>query len=148
MIIGGHVKIFGSIALDLAPALVGSLILDPISGMLLAFIGHLLSALLSGFPLTIAVHLIIGLMMALTLYIFGRIRHINKKNVARIIVSDITTFIFNVFIAQLPLIPLLGIPTLLSLTPMLIIASAINIAVAELVYHALPLTVVQKIVSQ
>lgn len=144
-IIGGHVKFFGSIALDFAPAMVGALLLGPILGMFLAFSGHILSALIAGFPLTLPVHLIIGLMMALTLLVYGRIRLNDKKKVSLIIFSDMMVFVFNVVIAQLPLIPILGLPILISITPTLAIASIINIIVAEFVYNYIPESIVSRV---
>ncbi|UUX33338.1 ECF transporter S component [Fundicoccus culcitae] len=144
-IIGGYVKIFGSIALDLAPAILGTILLNPLLGAILAFMGHIISAIIAGFPLSFIVHLIIGVMMALTMFIFGNIRQLGKKKKSIIILSDIIAFIFNVFIAQIPLIPILGLPTLAALTPPLILGSIVNIVVAELVYVALPENTVMRI---
>ncbi|XJS10947.1 ECF transporter S component [Aerococcaceae bacterium WGS1372] len=144
-IIGGHVKVFGSIALDLAPSMVGTLLLNPVLGMFLAFSGHLISALIAGFPLTLPVHLIISVMMSLTMFVYGKIRVHNTNKKTIIILSDIVAFVFNVFIAQLPLIPLLGLPILASLTPALALASILNIITAELVYHAIPTTITKRV---
>lgn len=136
-VLGGHFKLFGSIALDTAPAILGTILLSPTHGILLAFLGHMSSALLSGFPLSLPIHIIIGAMMSLTLFAFGKVRA-RKTDKKAIIISDVVLFVFNVFVAQIPLIPVLGFGVLSALLVPLAIATVLNIVAAEFVYYALP----------
>ncbi len=69
--LGSLIKIQGSIALDALPAYLGALLLGPLPGAAIGFMGHLLTALTSGFPMTMPLHLFIALMMALTVGLFG-----------------------------------------------------------------------------
>lgn len=136
-VLGGYFKIFGSIALDTAPAILGTILLSPTYGIVLAFLGHMSSALLSGFPLSLPIHLIIGVMMSLTLFVFGKVRG-KRTNKKTMIMSDIVLFIFNVFVAQIPLIPILCFGVLSTLLVPLSLATVINIVAAEVIYYALP----------
>ena len=69
--IGANIRIFGSIAFDSLPAFLAALLLGPLPGAVIGFIGHLLTALMSGFPLSAPLHLVIALAMAITMLGFG-----------------------------------------------------------------------------
>ncbi|MBO1263492.1 ECF transporter S component [Proteiniclasticum sp. SCR006] len=69
--LGSLVKIQGTIALDALPAYLGALLLGPLPGAVIGFVGHLLTAVTSGFPMTLPMHLFIAILMALTIGIFG-----------------------------------------------------------------------------
>ena len=69
--LGSLVKIQGTIALDALPAYLGALLLGPLPGAVIGFVGHLLTAVNSGFPMTLPMHLFIAVLMALTLGLFG-----------------------------------------------------------------------------
>lgn len=144
-IVGGNVKIFGSIALDLAPAILGCLIMGPLNGAVLAFFGHMISAMLAGFPLSIVIHLVIGSMMALAIYLFGLVRQKGKGKLKNIIISDMLVFVINSVLSPFALIPFLGLATIVSLMLPLVVASAINIILAEVIYVSLPATIVRRL---
>ncbi|WP_042349386.1 ECF transporter S component [Bacillus massiliigorillae] len=140
--IGGNIKFMGSIALDAAPALIGTLLLGPYYGMALGFFGHIISSLLSGFPLSLPVHLIIALMMALTMYFYSVSRRWLEQrvnHVVAIIGSGVVMFLFNCPISLLALYPLIKDMAFV-LFPALALAALCNLVIAEIVYVALPLS--------
>lgn len=69
--LGSLIKIQGTIALDALPAYFGALLLGPVAGAIIGFLGHLLTALTSGFPMTLPLHLFIASSMAVTVWLFG-----------------------------------------------------------------------------
>jgi len=143
--LGGYIKFFGSIALDSFPAFLGTLLLGPTYGMIIALIGHLFSAFLSGFPLTLPIHLIVGVMMMLTMFVYGNIRQKYSDNMISVVASVLIALVFNTVIASLPLIPLLGFNVILAMMIPLVAASLVNILVAEMVYRVLPAYFVARI---
>ncbi|HCX65719.1 MAG TPA: ECF transporter S component [Eubacteriaceae bacterium] len=72
--VGAQLKIFQSIAFDSMPAFAAALLLGPVSGALVGFIGHLLTALSSGFPFSLPVHLTIAVTMAFICFVFGYLK--------------------------------------------------------------------------
>lgn len=143
--LGGYIKFFGSIALDSFPAFLGTLLLGPTYGMIIALIGHLFSAFLSGFPLTLPIHLIVGVMMMLTMFVYGNVRQKYSDNMISVVASVLIALVFNTVIASLPLIPLLGFNVILAMMIPLVAASLVNILVAEMVYRVLPAYFVARI---
>lgn len=143
--LGGYIKFFGSIALDSFPAFLGTLLLGPTYGMIIALIGHLSSAFLSGFPLTLPIHLIVGVMMMLTMFVYGNVRQKYSDNMISVVASVLIALVFNTVIASLPLIPLLGFNVILAMMIPLVAASLVNILVAEMVYRVLPANFVARI---
>lgn len=143
--LGGYIKFFGSIALDSFPAFLGTLLLGPTYGMIIALIGHLFSAFLSGFPLTLPIHLIVGVMMMLTMFVYGNVRQKYSDKMISVVASVLIALVFNTVIASLPLIPLLGFNVILAMMIPLVAASLVNILVAEMVYRALPAYFVARI---
>lgn len=119
-----------SIALDSMPAYLGGLLIGGPEGALIGFIAHILTAFNSGFPLTIPVHMIIAVIMALTIFIFSFVR--NKTNI--IIASVVGTIING---AGSPLIlmllPNFDFKFFVMITPVLLIASLVNILMADFV---------------
>ncbi|WP_297519350.1 ECF transporter S component [uncultured Clostridium sp.] len=71
-------KIFGSIAFDSMPAFLAGIIINPVIGGIVGFLGHIFTALTSSFPLTLPIHLTIALEMMITVYIFSKVYKINK----------------------------------------------------------------------
>ncbi|MCY3059454.1 ECF transporter S component [Aerococcus urinae] len=141
--IGTNVHFLGSIALDSFPAFLGAIILGPGYGFLLGLLSHGLTALLSGFPLTLPAHIIIGVMMGLTCSVYGYLRGKAGKSIGKILFSDAVALVFNVLLAQLALIPLLGRQAILAMVTgglllTLLIASVVNLVLAEVVYISLP----------
>lgn len=143
--LGGYIKFFGSIALDSFPAFLGTLLLGPTYGMIIALIGHLFSAFLSGFPLTLPIHLIVGVMMMLTMFVYGNVRQKYSDNMISVVASVLIALVFNTVIASLPLIPLLGFNVILAMMIPLVVSSLVNILVAEMVYRVLPANFVARI---
>lgn len=143
--LGGYIKFFGSIALDSFPAFLGTLLLGPTYGMIIALIGHLFSAFLSGFPLTLPIHLIVGVMMMLTMFVYGNVRQKYSDKMISVVASVLIALVFNTVIASLPLIPLLGFNVILAMMIPLVAASLVNILVAEMVYRVLPAYFVARI---
>lgn len=143
--LGGYTKFFGSIALDSFPAFLGTLLLGPTYGMIIALIGHLFSAFLSGFPLTLPIHLIVGVMMMLTMFVYGNVRQKYSDKMISVVASVLIALVFNTVISSLPLIPLLGFNVILAMMIPLVAASLVNILVAEMVYRVLPAYFVARI---
>lgn len=69
--LGSLIKLQGTIALDALPAYFGALLLGPLAGAGIGFLGHLLTAVTSGFPMTLPLHLFIASSMAVTIWLFG-----------------------------------------------------------------------------
>lgn len=139
--IGANIKFMGSVALDAAPALIGTLLLGPIYGMALGFFGHIVSSLLAGFPLTLPVHIIIALMMAVTMYMYGVSRNwLEKKGtgIVAIVGSGAIMFLFNCPLSLLVLYPLIKDMAFI-LFPALALGTLGNLVIAELVYVAFPM---------
>jgi len=86
--LGSLIKIHGTIALDALPAYLGALLLGPLPGAVIGFMGHLLTAVTSGFPMTVPLHLFIALMMALTVGLFG----LTAKKAGVFLASAVGTF--------------------------------------------------------
>ena len=86
--LGSLIKIQGTIALDALPAYLGALLLGPLPGAVIGFMGHLLTAVTSGFPMTVPLHLFIALMMALTVGLFG----LTAKKAGVFLASAVGTF--------------------------------------------------------
>lgn len=126
-VIGAMIKIpavIGSIALDSFPALIAAILLGPVSGAIVAAIGHLMSALIAGFPLG-PFHAIIALEMAVILFLFG---FMYKKGYKA--ASYLLFFISNAFLAGVPFIFILGMGFYIGTLPSLAIGTFINAAVA------------------
>ncbi|AYM02449.1 ECF transporter S component [Levilactobacillus yiduensis] len=142
-IIGANIKILGSIALDSAPAFLGTLLLGPWVGAFLGFFGHMTSAMLSGFPLTLPVHLIVGGMMAVCMFVFGYIRQkLGLNRVVVVILSDVIAYIINVPL-EIPLLYPLLKGAIIALFIPLTIATIVNLVICELLYVVLPQSVKQ-----
>ena len=135
-----------SIAFDAAPAFVGTLLLGPLYGMALGFLGHMVSSLIAGFPLSLPVHIIVAIMMAITMFAYSMTRKwINKmvNYTTAIILSSIIAFLLNCPLSLLALYPLLG-DMVYALFGPLAIASVCNIFVAEVLFAAFPAKLKQR----
>lgn len=118
--------IVGSVALDVAPALMAVLLLGTRSGIIVAAGGHLLSALLSGMPLG-PFHFIIAVEMALLVLMFQILYKKVHKGIAygAFIVS-------NSFIAPIPFYFILSDSFYYGLLPSLLVGSILNSFIAIL----------------
>lgn len=131
--IGGLLKLpspVGSVALDAVPGLFSAVYYGPWVGGLVGLIGHLLSAATAGFPQG-AVHILIAIGVGVVCMAFGAIaRAIDKPwglvpaGVAALILNNLLPFAN----AALGIMPIEAAITLVF--PFLIVAAAINIAIA------------------
>jgi len=69
--VGSYLKLFGTIAFDSLPGFLAALLLGPVYGAAIGFLGHLFTALTSGFPLSVPLHLVIAASMAITMLGYG-----------------------------------------------------------------------------
>lgn len=143
--VGANIKIFGSIAFDAMPAYFATIFMGPISGAIVAVIGHLFTALLSGFPLSLPVHLIISVNMAITMVAtFYTYKLLRKNNfLIAAFVAIIVGTLFNGPISTLVLLPILG-DMVYGLIPILTVVSAINVLLAFMVYYFIPKAIKEK----
>lgn len=138
--IGSLIKIYDSIALDAIPGYFAALFMDPLSGALVASMGHILTGLNSGFPRTLPIHIIIALGMGLSAYSFG---YLTKKInlIIGIIIGTLISSIGMLAIAG-PLSKMLGLPlsgmamfTVLAVP--LTLASLVNIILGYMLYKVM-----------
>ncbi|WP_414732637.1 ECF transporter S component [Acetobacterium carbinolicum] len=152
--VGAQLKVFGTIAFDSLPAFLGTLLMGPLAGAIIAIIGHLLTALTSGFPMTLPVHLAIGLGMGLimvaTWYTYVFVKKAANEIVA-LIVSVIVAAICNgpilLLLCSPLLIPMLTWPGVIAMMFPLALVGGINALIAALVFKALPLSVKNQVSS-
>lgn len=109
-ILGGNIKILGSIALDSFPAFLGALLLGPLAGAAIGALGHLFSAILAGFPLSVPIHIIVAVIMAATMYVFAfSYAKLEKKGTVHAVIgSAITGYIVNVIVDLILIYPFIG----------------------------------------
>jgi len=145
--IGAQLTLFYSIAFDSMPAFLAALVLGPVYGAAIGFLGHLLTAITSGFPLTLPLHIVIAFTMALTMLAFGYVFNFLKGRVQEtiaLVATGITGVIFNGPISLTFSILALWLMVdsgaalfLLTLLPVLLLASAINVVIAIILYRIL-----------
>ena len=146
-LVGSHLKIFGSIAFDSLPGFLAALLLGPVYGAVIGFLGHIFTALSSGFPLSLPLHLVIAVSMAITMLVFGYAYIVLKDKlpeVLSLVLTGITGVILNgpvsLAMSMLTLALLAGRESaigLLALLPILVIGSAANVLLSLLVFKAL-----------
>lgn len=130
--IGALLKIpgpFSSVALDLAPALISTLFLGPVWAGVIAAFGHLISAFTGGLPLG-PFHAIVALEMLVIVLVFGLMMKRGWRAVGFLFVTLATGLL-----APLPFYFLISAALYFTLVPVLLVATAINSAVA---WAALP----------
>lgn len=145
--VGANLRVFGSIAFDSMPAFVAALLLGPIYGAIIGFIGHILTALLSGFPLSPPLHIVIAFAMAITMFGFGYTYKALKSRMHESINLSITGIIgvllngpFSLGLSMAVLAIMTGVEAALSLTallPFLMLATIINVVLSILIFKAL-----------
>ncbi len=125
-VVGALIKIpspVGSVALDLFPALVAVVLLGKKSGAVVGAFGHLASAFLVAMPLGLF-HLMIAGEMALLVWLFGLLYDSNRFGAASV-------FVFlNGLVASIPFIYIMSLEFYIAITPSLLIASTLNVAIA------------------
>ncbi len=126
-VVGSMIKIpaiTGTPALDSAFAFVAGILLGPVYGATVGFLGHMATALTAGFPLSLPIHLLIGAEMAIIVYIFSKVYSKNK------IVAYVLAFILNGIVSPASFIPIFGMGFFAAMVLPLMIATALNISVA------------------
>ena len=116
----------GSIALDSFPALLAAVILGPVSGAIVAGLGHIISAFIGGMTLG-PFHFLIMVEMAVLTWMFS-ILYINGKKVGAFFLF----FISNAFVLALPFAFLISPGFYTLLVPGLTVATAVNVVLAVL----------------
>jgi len=81
--IGGNIRIFGTIAFDSLPGFLAALVLGPVYGGAIGFMGHLITALFAGFPFGVPLHVVIGISMAITMLGFGFAYNFLKNKISK-----------------------------------------------------------------
>lgn len=138
--IGSLIKIQGTIALDSMPGFFAALFLDPISGALVASLGHLLTATTSGFPLTIPIHMVITIIMGLVVYIFG-VTYKKSNGIIACIIGIVLNGIGSA-LAIAPITTMVGLPLsgkafFFTMVGPLTLASVVNIIMAYIIYRTI-----------
>jgi len=145
--IGANIRVFGSIAFDSMPAFLAALLLGPIYGAIIGFIGHILTALISGFPLSPPLHIVIAFAMAITMLGFGYTYKALKNRARESINLSITGIVgvllngpFSLGLSIAAFALMAGIEAALGLTallPFLILASIINVVLSIIIFKVL-----------
>ena len=145
--IGANIRVFGSIAFDSMPAFLAALLLGPIYGAIIGFIGHMLTATLSGFPLSPPLHIVIAFAMAITMLGFGYTYKALKGRARESVNLSITGIVgvllnapFSLGLSMAVLAIMAGIEAALGLTamlPFLILASIINVVLSIVIFKVL-----------
>lgn len=145
--VGANIKIMGSIAFDSLPAFLAAILLGPLWGAAIGFLGHMATALTSGFPLSLPLHMVVAISMALTMLGFGFVfRMLQNKAVpwVNFLITSLVGTVLNAPISlglsMLTLSLMAGKEAamgLLALLPVLLLASVINIVLAFILYIAL-----------
>lgn len=133
--VGSLIKIpspLGTIGLDSAPGFFVAIAFGGFEGAVVIALGHLLTSAVVGFPLTIPVHLVIALLMAICAVIY---RFVHKK--LGLIAAMIAAILFNGVIESFIMLPMGGMPAVLSVMPFLVVGSVINVVLSGIVYRAL-----------
>lgn len=135
-IVGANLKIpslTGTPALDSFPGFLGALLLGPMDGGLIAFLGHLLTALTAGFPLTLPLHLLIAVGMGGIASLFAFLCRYSWwfGGACGICLNSI------VLPGIVALLPGFGKAFFLAMLLPLLVASTLNIALALMVFKSL-----------
>ena len=157
--VGSYLRIFGTIAFDSLPGFLSALLLGPIHGAAIGFLGHFFTALNAGFPLSFPLHMVIAVTMAITMFGFGMTykmltgrlaERLSERLYRRIpeavafIISGIVGIILNAPFSLACSIGALWIMAgrevalgLLMLLPALLLASVANITLAIIIFKYL-----------
>lgn len=156
-VIGAQIKVAGSIAFDSLPGFLAALVLGPVAGAVIVFIGHMVSAALVGFPLSIPIHLLVAVIMALAAYMVGLTFRVLERPVrvgpdaddelkreaksgrrlTAYIASTVVGYVINVILGLLAMLPFLGSGVMALFFPLTTVA-LMNLILADIIYGALP----------
>ncbi|OPJ55975.1 ECF transporter S component [Alkalithermobacter paradoxus] len=114
-----------SMSLDSFPGYFGAIILSPLDGGIIGFLGHLATALNTGFPLGILTHTIIAIEMFIAVFLFGYIRKKVNTSIAVLVAT-----IINGILCPLSLAPLYSMGFFVAVAMPLTIVSFLNIMLA------------------
>jgi len=144
---GSYIKIFGTIAFDSLPGFLAALLFGPVYGAAIGFLGHLFTALTSGFPLSVPLHLVIAVSMAITMLGFGHMYRLLKDRVKpaiNLVITGITGVALNGPVSLSMSIGTMALMAgreaalgLLVLLPVLVFASAANVAISIVLFKSL-----------
>ncbi len=141
--VGALIKISGTIALDSMPGFFAALFLGPTAGALVGALGHLLTAATSGFPMSLPMHLFLMVVMAFVIYAFG-ITYKKFGNIPAFIIGVLLNGPFAALLS-VPASKILGLPfngwaLFSAIIIPLILASIVNVFLAQVVYKAISKT--------
>jgi len=144
---GSYLKLFGTIAFDSLPGFLAALLLGPVYGAIIGFMGHMFTALTSGFPMSIPMHIVIALTMAITMLGFGYTYKALIKKVpvlVTLIITGAAGIILNgpVSLAfSMGVLALIAGPDaalgLIALLPALLIAATANVVISIILFKSL-----------
>lgn len=135
--VGSYLKIpspFGTVALDAAPAFLAALILGPIPGAVVAFLGHILTSVNVGMPLSFPIHLLIAIEMAFICLVVGAIYRKGLLILALIIGIVLNGVVAPAFFI---LIPQFGLPFFTVMLVPLLVGATVNALIAGLLAKTL-----------
>ena len=145
--VGAQIRIFGSIAFDSLPGFLAALLLGPVYGAAIGFLGHLITALTSGFPLSVPLHLVIAVTMAITMYGYGLTYRALEKKCSETFTLAITGIVGTILNGPVSLAFSIGTLWimagreaalgLLTLLPILVLASIANIVLSVIMFKSL-----------
>ncbi len=133
-------KILGSIGIDAVPAYFGAAFIGPMVGGLVGGFAHIISAMLTGFPYTLPVHIAVMLMMFVTCYIYGVVREKTNRYIASVvgvILNGPITLFVSAYMSQFLGLEFAGMAMFTFLFGPLLIASIVNVVIAEVLYSIL-----------
>ena len=145
--VGSYLKLFGTIAFDSLPGFLAALLLGPVYGAAIGFLGHLFTALTSGFPLSVPLHLVIAASMAITMLGYGYTYKalVNRVPIAAALsITGVVGVILNGPVSLALSIGIMAITVgteaamgLLALLPVLVIAAVANVVLSIILFKAL-----------
>ena len=146
-LVGSNIKIFGTIAFDSLPGFLAALLLGPVYGAAIGFLGHLFTALTSGFPLSVPLHMVIAITMAITMLGYGYTYKALKNKTSATVSLAVTGIVGTVLNGPVSLAFSMGTLALmagkeaamglLAMLPVLVLGSVANIVISIIVFMSL-----------
>lgn len=138
--VGSLIKISGTIALDSMAGFFAALFLGPTAGAFVGSLGHLLTAATSGFPMSLPMHIFLMVVMAFVIYVYGivykKFGHV-PAFVIGVLLNGPFAALLSVPASKLLGLPFNGWPLFSAIILPLILASIVNIFLAQVVYKAI-----------
>ena len=146
-LVGSQIRIFCTIAFDSLPGFLAALLLGPMAGAAIGFLGHFFTALTAGFPLSPPLHLVIAGSMAITMAGFGLTYRVLQGKFSQPVTLAVTGIVGLILNAPFSLACSIGALAflagweaalgLVALLPALVVASIANIAISIILFQAL-----------